>query len=39
MRPSIAELRETAWWMLAIFGAAALVYNVAWYGGLIARIH
>lgn len=37
--PTLKELKETAWWIVAICGAAALVYDVTWYGGIIARIH
>lgn len=36
--PTVAELKDTAWWMLAIFGVAALLYDIAWYGEMIARI-
>jgi hypothetical protein len=35
----LRELKETGFWVLAILGAAALVYDVAWYGSVIARIH
>jgi hypothetical protein len=31
-------MKETAWWMLVILGSAALVDDVAWYGGIIARV-
>jgi hypothetical protein len=37
--PTLAELGETGFWILAILGAAALVYDIAWYGEMIARIH
>jgi hypothetical protein len=37
--PTLAELKETGFWILAILGAAALVYDVAWYGGIVARVH
>ena len=33
----MTDMKETAWWMLVIL-SAALVYDVAWYGGIIARI-
>jgi hypothetical protein len=36
--PTVAELKDTGFWMLAIFGAAALIYDIAWYGEMIARI-
>lgn len=38
MRPA-SELKETGFWLLAIIGAAVLVYDIGWYGSLIARIH
>ena len=34
----MTDMKETAWWMLVILASAALVYDVAWYGGIIARI-
>jgi hypothetical protein len=37
--PTVAELKETGWWMLALCGAFALVYDLAWYGEMIARSH
>ena len=37
--PTVESLKETAWWMLAILGAFALVYDIAWYGEMIARAH
>lgn len=37
--PSRTQLQETAFWMLTILGAAALVYDIHWYGELIARMH
>jgi hypothetical protein len=37
--PTIAELKETASWILAIVGAVALIYDIGWYGSLIASIH
>ncbi len=37
-RQSMTDMKETAWWMLVILASAALVYDVAWYGGIIARI-
>lgn len=37
--PTVESLKDTAFWMLAIFGVAALVYDIAWYGEMIARAH
>jgi hypothetical protein len=34
----MTDMKETAWWMFVILGSAAFVYDVAWYGGIIARI-
>jgi hypothetical protein len=32
-------MKDTAFWMFAIIGAFALVYDIAWYGEMIARGH
>jgi hypothetical protein len=34
----MTDMKETAWWILVILGSAALVFDVAWYGGIIDRI-
>jgi hypothetical protein len=34
----MTDKKETAWWILVILGGAALVFDVAWYGGMIAGI-
>jgi hypothetical protein len=36
---SWSEVKETAFWILAILGAFALVYLIGCYGTLLARIH
>ena len=36
--PTLSELCETGFWILVILGTAALAYDIAWYGGIIARI-
>lgn len=37
--PNPVELKETGFWILALIGTAAFIYDVAWYGDMIARIH
>jgi hypothetical protein len=36
---NLQELKEAGFWILAILGAAALIYDISWYGEIIARIH
>lgn len=35
----LPAIKETGFWILAILGIAALVYDIGWYGDIIARIH
>jgi hypothetical protein len=34
----LAAIKETGFWILAIVGAASLVYDIGWYGSLIATL-
>jgi hypothetical protein len=36
---SLQELKETGFWILVILGVAALIYDIGWYGRVIASIH
>jgi hypothetical protein len=35
---SMTDMKETVWWMLVIWGSAALICDLSWYSGIIARI-